>query len=176
MSEIRIHSNVTPREAFMFAVAAGGAIIAVLTLMMLVAIHNKRVAMSELRSVIAQVDNRRDQSPSGLDQGRLYVGDTPQLAQVALQTDIQKLAERFEIGIDVVRADTIEQVGPFIQLGLVFTGAIPEASVGPFFEALGNQERLIVVDQISLRPARSSRSEATQRRIAFQLKLFGYYR
>ncbi|MEO1563244.1 MAG: GspMb/PilO family protein [Pseudomonadota bacterium] len=176
MSEIHLYSQRTPKEAFQIAAVAGATFLAFIAFLMLIAIHNKRVEMAQLRGVISQVDSRAAQSSSGLDASRLYAGDTPQLAQVALQTDIQNLAERFEIGIDVVRADTIEQVGTLIQLGLVFTGAIPEASVGPFLEALGNQERLVVVDELNLRPARASRRNADARRIAFQLKLYGYYR
>ena len=176
MSEFIFHSETTPKDAFLKAMAAGGVLLLLVTFMMLAAIHGKRSDMAELRGLVSQVEGRSTGSSQGLTVERLYQGETPQLAQVALQTDIQKLAERFEIGIDVIRTDTIEQAGNLIQLGLVFNGAIPEASLGPFLAALANEERLIVLDELSLRAARASRRNADQRRIAFQMKLFGYYR
>jgi hypothetical protein len=166
------HRPDLPRRVLL---ASGYAVAAVLTLLALglVAGHDDRKAeITEMEALIARADAAGSGAGAGLPPAAFYVGDTPQLAQAALQTDLQALAETHSIEIEVIRADQIEQVEGFVRLNLTLNGVAPEVELGRFLHGLAAMEPIVVVEQLNLRRARSSRSDA-ERRVTFQAELFG---
>ena len=152
-----------------FAVAVALALMA----LALVAGHDDRKAeIAEMEALIARADAAGSSGGAGLPPAAFYKGDTPQLAQAALQTDLQALAETHSIEIEVIRADQIEQIDGFVRLNLTLNGVAPEVELGRFLHGLAAMEPIVVVEQLTLRRARTSRSDA-ERRVTFQAELFG---
>jgi hypothetical protein len=153
--------------------AYGVAGFATLLALALIAGHDdRRAAIAEQRAVVARAEAAASGGGTGLPPSFFYRGETPQLAQVALQTDLQALAETHSIEIEVIRADQIEQIDGFVRLNLTLNGVAPEAEIGGFLHGLAAMEPIVVVEQLILRRARTNRTEA-DRKIAFQAQLFG---
>lgn len=132
----------------------------------------RRTEIAEMEAVIARAEGAGDAGANGLPPSAFYTGETPQLAQAALQTDLQALAETHSIEIEVIRADQIEQIDGFVRLNLTLNGIAPENELGRFLHGLAAMEPIVVVEQMSMRRTRSSRSE-TVRTIAFEAEVFG---
>lgn len=144
-----------------------------LVALMLIAGHDdRRASIAEMEAVVARVEGEGADGGAALGPAAFYTGETPQLAQAALQTDLQSLAEANSVEIEVIRADQIEQIDGFVRLNLTLNGIAPEAELGRFLHGLAAMEPIVVVEQLSLRRARSSRSEA-ERNVAFQAQVFG---
>lgn len=157
------------------ALGAGYGVAALCTLLALALItgqDDRRAEIAEMEAVIARAEGAGASGGSGLAPEAFYTGETPQLAQAALQTDLQALAETHSIEIEVIRADQIEQIDGFVRLNLTLNGIAPEAELGRFLHGLAAMEPIVVVEQLTLRRARTSRTDA-ERKITFQAEVFG---
>jgi hypothetical protein len=171
MSTFRFAQPDLPRRVTIGA-GYGIAALCVLLALILIAGHDdRRAAIAENNAVIARAEGGETRG-AGLAPEAFYTGETPQLAQAALQTDLQTLAETHSIEIEVIRADQIEQIDGFVRLNLTLNGVAPEAELGRFLHGLATMEPIVVVEQLTLRRARTSRTEA-ERKIGFQAQLFG---
>ena len=172
MSDFRFHKNALPGRMLSLA---GVAIVLGLCLIAMLAwssAQGRQALAADMRATIARADGLAGSAVAGPDATSFYVGDTPQLAQAAMQTNLQTLAETFGIQIEVIRADAIEQVDRFVRLNLTLNGVAPEASMGAFLHGLAALEPMVIVEEMSLRRARTSRSDP-ERRVAFQAQLYG---
>lgn len=161
-----------PRRVALGA-AYGVAVLCTLLSLMLIGGHNdRRAEIAEMRAVIARAEGGGSTGDSGLPPASFYTGETPQLAQAALQTDLQALAETHSIEIEVIRADQIEQIDGFVRLNLTLSGLAPEAELGRFLHGLSVMEPIVVVEDLALRRARTSRTD-TERKVTFQAEVFG---
>jgi hypothetical protein len=174
MSAFRFTKPTLPRRMVLFA---GYGLVAVITLIGVILLsgtsaRNERIA--EMEAVIARADAAGQNGPTGtgLPPSAFHTGDTPQLAQALLQTNLQNLAETESIDIDVIRTEQIEQIDGFVRLNLTVNGVAPETELGTFLHGLSVLEPIVVVEQIALRRARSTRTNP-QRRISFQIQLYG---
>jgi Type II secretion system (T2SS), protein M subtype b len=161
-----------PRRVVLGAGYGLAGLCALLALLLISGHDNRRAAIAEMEAVIARADDAGPGGAAGLAATAFYTGETPQLAQAALQTDLQALAETHSIEIEVIRADQIEQIDGYIRLNLTLNGLAPETELGRFLHGLAAMEPIVVVEQLTLRRARTSRSEA-ERKIGFQAQLFG---
>ncbi|KIT15871.1 type II secretion system protein GspM [Jannaschia aquimarina] len=135
--------------------------------------NGKADAIADMRHTIARAEARTAPAqPSGETSEHFYKGTTPQLAQAALQTDLQTLAEAHDIAVEVMRADEIEQMDGMVRLNLTMTAVVPEAELGGFLQSVSGREPILVVEDLSLRRARASRS-GSDRRVAMTMKLYG---
>jgi hypothetical protein len=172
MSMFRFANPDLPRR-LVLGLGYGLAGLATLVALALVAGHDdRRAAIAEMEALIARADQAGPGGSGGLPPTAFHTGDTPQLAQAALQTDLQALAEAHSIEIEVIRADAIEQIDGFVRLNLTLNGVAPETELGRFLHGLAAMEPVVIVEQLTLRRARASRSEA-ERRVTFQAELFG---
>lgn len=174
MSAFRFIKPALPRR---IVLVTGYGLVAVITLIGAILLsgasaRNERIA--DMNAVIARADAaaQAGDTGTGLDASAFYSGDTPQLAQALLQTNLQTLAETESINIDVIRTEQIEQVDGFVRLNLTLNGVAPETELGTFLHGLSELEPIVVIEEIALRRARSSRSD-TQRRVSFQIQLYG---
>lgn len=161
-----------PRRVVLTAAYGFAGICTLLALALIAGHDDRRAAIAEMEAVIARAAGTGAEGGKNLPPAAFYTGETPQLAQAALQTDLQTLAETHSIEIEVIRADQIEQIDGFIRLNLTLNGVAPEAELGRFLHGLAAMEPIVVVEQLALRRARSSRSDA-ERKISFQTELFG---
>ncbi len=104
----------------------------------------------------------------------VYQSDTPQLAQSQMQSDMQELAEEFDLRLEVIRADQIEQLGAQVRMALTLNGVVPEAQLGGYLQGLSQHEPIVIVDSINLRRARSTTRGSDERLLSIQLKLHGF--
>jgi len=174
MSAFRFTKPALPRRMVLFA---GYGLVAVVTLIGLTLLsgasaRNDRIAEMETMIARAEATAQSGNTGTGLDASAFYTGDTPQLAQALLQTNLQNLAETQSINIDVIRTEQIEQIDGFVRLNLTLNGVAPETELGTFLHGLAVLEPIVVIEQIGLRRARNSRSDA-QRRVSFQIQLYG---
>ena len=168
MSDFRFSQPGMPRRVT-FVVGYGlAAFITLLAIWLLSGLSDRRDAMAQMRAIIARADmvEATGSGNAALGPDTFYTGDTPQLAQAALQTNLQTLAESFRIEIEVIRADQIEQVDNFVRLNLTLNGVAPEEELGNFLRGLAALRPLVVVEELTLRRARSSRSDA-DRQVSF---------
>lgn len=147
-------------------------LIALIALLLTLSGRNSQTAIADMRQVIDRAKNTPNISAQGLSADAYYTGDTPQLAQASLQTDLQKLARDHSIQIDVIRAEQIEQIDGVIRLNLTLNGIAPEPELGAFLYGLSKREPIVIVDEISLRRARVTRRNK-ERRVAFQTRVYG---
>jgi Type II secretion system (T2SS), protein M subtype b len=161
-----------PRIVALSAAYGLAGLFTLLALVLMSGNDDRRASIAEMEAVIARAETAAAGGGSGLGPTAFYTGDTPQLAQAALQTDLQALAETHSIEIEVIRADQIEQIDGFVRLNLTLNGVAPETELGPFLHGLASMEPIVVVEQLNLRRARTSRTEA-ERKVTFQAELFG---
>ena len=133
-----------------------------------------RAEMDDMQAVIARAAAVTEGSTvaGDLANDAFYTGDTPQLAQAILQTNLQNLAEAHSIAVEVIRTDQIEQIDGYVRLNLTVNGAAPETELAAFLHGLAALEPIVLIKELTLRRARATRSNA-QRRVSFQLQLYG---
>jgi len=156
----------------LFAGYAAAAVCTLLSLTLIAGHDSRRAEIAEMEALIARVEGAGPGGATGLEPAAFYSGETPQLAQAALQTDLQALAEAHSIEIEVIRADQIEQIDGFVRLNLTLNGIAPETEIGRFLHGLAAKEPIVVIESLSLRRTRTSRTDA-DRKIAFETRLFG---
>ena len=155
------------------AVWSGIAAIAVgFGLMMLGAANDRLGAIADKSATIARAEAVSGRISGGLADSAFFEGETPQLAQTALQSSLQALAQSHRIDIEMMRADEIEQVDGLVRLNLAINGIAPEAELGAFLYGLASMNPIVVVEGLTLRAARASRTNP-ERRVVFQAKLYG---
>ncbi|GFE66485.1 type II secretion system protein GspM [Litoreibacter roseus] len=138
-------------------------------------LQRQATGLTDLRDTIARGEAATaSQAQRQANEVSFYIGDTPQLAQTEMQSDMQALAEDHGLKLEVIRADAIEDAGSQIRLGLILNGVIPEANLGTFMTQLEAHRPMILVDEIDLRRARTSARNADTRPLAMQLKLSGF--
>ena len=172
MSVFHFAQPALPRRVALTAAYGVAGLCTLLALALIAGHDDRRAEIAEMEAVIARAAGAGSAGGTGLPPAAFYTGETPQLAQAALQTDLQALAETHSIEIEVIRADQIEQIDGFVRLNLTLNGVAPEAELGRFLHGLAAMEPIVVVEQLSLRRARTSRSDA-ERKITFQAELFG---
>lgn len=172
MSDFRFARPRLPRRVILSIGYGLAGFVTLLALWLASGVSDNRAEMAQARATI----NRAAASPAGggaaLGADAFYTGDTPQLAQAALQTKLQELAESYGIDIEVIRADQIEQIDGFVRLNLSLNGVAPEEELGSFLHGLAALRPMVVVEELNLRRARNTRSDV-ERRVAFQTRLFG---
>ena len=172
MSSFRFVQPALPRR---IVLGVGCGLIALLTLLgfgLVAAAQNQRAQIADLNATIARAEALGSASTKGLPDTAFYTGDTPQLAQAVLQSNLQSLAQAHRINIDVMRADQINQIDGFVRLNLTLNGVAPETELGALLHGLSVLEPIVAINQLSLRRARESRRNA-QRRVSFQIQLYG---
>lgn len=131
-------------------------------------------AIADLQSTINRADEINSRRISLANPVSFYQSDTPQLAQAQMQSEMQAVAEEYDLQLEVIRADQIEQIDGHVLMGLTLNGVVPEENLGGYLQALAAHEPMIVVETINLRRARSSNRGADDRPLAIQLKLSGF--
>ena len=172
MSDFRFARPAAPRRMVYVAGYGLTAIIALAGYLFWSATTARQAAIADMQATIARAAALSSAPANGLGPDAFHTGDTPQLAQAALQTNLQALAESFGIQIEVIRADEIEQIDNVVRLNLTVNGVAPESRLGEFLHGLVALKPMVVVEQLNLRLARTSRSDP-ERRIAFQAQLYG---
>lgn len=158
-------------------IALVGSVIAfgVLAYGMYYSISTRSLAVAELEYDINTRQRRMaggETSDVNLDD-MFYTQKTPQLAQAALQTQLQDIAKANSVAIEILRAGEINYDGDLIQLDLTMNGVAPEENVGEFLLALSTARPMVSIHKYSLAPARRSRSDPV-RKLSFEMKLRGY--
>ncbi|MEM7472994.1 MAG: GspMb/PilO family protein [Pseudomonadota bacterium] len=172
MSSFHFANPALPRQV---SIGLSGAISGALLLFGLIftfAAQDRARSIADKQTVIARADQIAGSVTGGLSDDAFFPGETPQLAQVALQTSLQTLAEANRIDIDMIRADEIEQIDGVVRLNLAINGIAPEVELGAFLHGLASMKPIVVVEDLKLRPARTSRTNP-ERRISFQARLYG---
>ncbi|MEJ6402878.1 GspMb/PilO family protein [Yoonia sp. 2307UL14-13] len=172
MSDFQFAKSTAPARAVYVAGIIGVTALIAIGLLALTGGSDRLADRAQNRDIIARAAALSNRGQVGLAQDQFYTGDTPQLAQAALQTNLQTLAESFGIQIDVIRADEIEQIDNMVRLNLTLNGVAPEEELGEFLHGVGTLKPAVIVEQLSLRRARTARSEQG-RKIAFQTRLYG---
>ncbi|MEM7487722.1 MAG: GspMb/PilO family protein [Pseudomonadota bacterium] len=172
MSEFETIDPQAPKRTLAAAGAAlvGAGVTAALLLTM--EVQERRADMAEMTGVIEMAARGATAPPVEGDDQLFYVDDTPQLAQAALQADLQALAEAHAVEIEVMRTEQVARIDGLVRLNLNLSGTIPEDGFGTFLAALDAARPLIVVEDLDFRRTRSARG-ATDRQVAFQFGLHG---
>lgn len=130
----------------------------------------------DLNATIARAEQLATSSQSNNALISFYESETPQLSQAQMQSDMQALAQEYQLRLEVIRADQIEQFEGNVRLALTLNGVVPEEQLGGYLQNLAVHEPMIMVDSINLRRARSTRNAQDSRPLAIQLKLSGFAR
>lgn len=130
--------------------------------------------IADLNATIARAEQLSAASQSNSAQISFYQSETPQLSQSQMQSDMQDLAQQYQVRLDVIRADQIEQIAGNVRMALTLNGVVPENQLGGYLQNLAAHDPMIVVDSINLRRARSTRTAPDERPLAIQLKLSGF--
>ena len=130
--------------------------------------------IADLNATIARAEQLSSASQSNSAQISFYRSETSQLSQSQMQSDMQDLAQQYQVRLDVIRADQIEQLEGNVRIALTLNGVVPESQLGGYLQNLAAHDPMIIVDSINLRRARSSRSSQDDRLLAIQLKLSGF--
>lgn len=172
MSTFHFANQDLPRKVTL-AVGCGIAALFVLVgLVMNSAANGRYVSVADKRATIARAEDLTGSLASGLSDDAFFPGQTPQLAQAAVQTSLQALAQAHRIDIEMIRADEIEQIDGVVRLNLAIKGIAPEVELGAFLYGLASMTPIVVIEDLTLRPARTSRTNP-ERRISFQASLYG---
>ncbi|MEL6682762.1 MAG: GspMb/PilO family protein [Pseudomonadota bacterium] len=130
--------------------------------------------IAELNETIARADQLAANSAQDVTEIGLYENETPQLSQAEMQSDMQELAEEYQVSLEVIRADQIEQLPGNVRLALTLTGVVREEQLGAYLLSIANHDPMIVVDSINLRRARTNNRATGERPLAIQLQLSGF--
>ncbi|MEM9974765.1 MAG: GspMb/PilO family protein [Pseudomonadota bacterium] len=175
MSTFHFATPDLPRKVGLGAVCAVALALGLLALFLVSAAGERRASVADKQGLIARADAMGTGAAIGLSGDNFFTGDTPQLAQAALQTSLQGLADAHRIDVEMIRADEIEQIDGLVRLNLTINGVAPEIELGSFLHGLAAMTPIVIVEDLSLRPARASRSNP-ERRIAFSASLYGAQR
>lgn len=175
MSTFHFANPDLPRKVTLAAGAGLAAVFVLFGLLMLSSSNARLDDIADKEALIARASAMSGAATGGLSDEAFFPGATPQLAQAAVQTSLQALAEAHRINIDTIRADEIEQIDGVVRLNLSINGVAPETELGAFLYGLASMNPIVVVEDMSLRAARASRSNP-ERRIAFQASLYGTQR
>ena len=150
------------------------AVIALIGLLAARATFSQQAEIADMQALIAReaASSRTGATTGGLTDDAFFTSETPQLAQAMMQTDLQNLADTLGISVEVIRTDQIEQIDGFIRLNLTISGTAPETELGAFLHGIAALEPIVLVDEVTLRPARVTRT-STVRRVSYQLQLYG---
>ncbi|WP_341367772.1 GspMb/PilO family protein [Yoonia sp. BS5-3] len=129
--------------------------------------------IDELNATIARAEQLSNASRANSAQVSFYQNETPQLSQSEMQSDMQDLAQQYQVRLEVIRADQIEQVQGNVRMALTLNGVVPENQLGGYLQNLAAHEPMVIVDNINLRRARGTRNNE-ERLLAIQLKLSGF--
>ncbi len=172
MSQFHFANPALPKKV---GLATGGLVAGALALfgLVMVGASNDRLAsIGDKEMTIARAAAMSGTVSTGLSSEAFFPGETPQLAQAAVQTSLQALAEAHRIDIEMIRSDEIEQIDGVVRLNLAINGVAPETELSTFLYGLASMNPIVVVEDLTLRPARTSRTNP-ERRIAFQASLYG---
>lgn len=172
MSTFHFANPDLPRKV---SLATGGLVAGALVffgLLMVSASSDRLGSISDKKATIARAATLSSSLSGGLSDDAFFPGETPQLAQAAVQTSLQALAQAHRIDIEMIRADEIEQIDGVVRLNLAVNGIAPETELGAFLYGLASMNPIVVIEDLKLRPARTSRTNP-ERRIAFQASLYG---
>ncbi len=172
MSTFHFANPDLPRKVATGAACSFAAVLVLFGLLMIAASNGRIDDIADNRAMIARAEAVSGSLTNGLSDEAFFPGETPQLAQAAVQTNLQGLAEAHRISIETIRANEIELVDGMVRLNLAINGVAPEAELGAFLYGLASMNPIIVVEDLTLRAARASRSNP-ERRIAFQASLYG---
>lgn len=172
MSAFRFLQPTLPRRIVWIVGYGLIALVALIGLVLIAGADGRNNQIADLQDVIARAETLSGTNGAGLPPTAFHVGDTPQLAQAVLQTNLQSLADRHRILIDVIRADQIDQIDGFVRLNLTLSGVAPETELGSFLHGLSALEPIVVLKEIALRRARDNRRDGP-RQISFEMELYG---
>ncbi|MEM7719353.1 MAG: GspMb/PilO family protein [Pseudomonadota bacterium] len=172
MSTFHFANPDLPRKLSLGAGTALAAVFVLFGLLMMSAANGRLDAIADKETLIARADVMSGRAAGGLSDDAFFPGATPQLAQAAVQTSLQTLAEAHRIDIEMIRADEIEQIDGIVRLNLAINGVAPETELGAFLYGLASMNPIVVIEDLTLRAARTSRTNP-ERRIAFQASLYG---
>jgi len=172
MSDFKFVRPAQPRRILYVTGIGLAAILALIGAVLWSGASARQSLIADMKATVARAAAMDSAAASGLGPDAYYTGDTPQLAQAALQTTLQQLAEGFGIQIEVIRADEIEQIDNVVRLNLTLNGVAPEAELGAFLHGLGTLKPRVIVEQLNMRRARTSRSDPA-RKVSFQTQLYG---
>jgi len=175
MSKFHFTNPDLPRQVSLVAGSGVAAVLVLVGLLMVSASNARLDGIADKTALIDRASTLTGNAGGGLSNDAFFPGATPQLAQAAVQTSLQALAETHRIAIETIRADEIEQIDGVVRLNLSVNGIAPEAELGAFLHGLAAMTPIVVVEDLSLRAARTSRTNP-ERRIAFQASLYGTQR
>ena len=173
MSDFRFAKSTLPRQTVLFC--GYGIVVGVGIVGLMFAIGNdaRKSRIADMHAQIANAQNLTTFTPNeDFISYTYYTGETPQLAQISLQRNLQELADAHNVAIEVISPEQIEVVGNSRQLNLTLSGAAPEEDLGAFLHGLATLEPLVAVKALSLRRARATRGNNANR-VAFQAQLYG---
>lgn len=174
MGGFTFHNPALVRRFGTVLVVGTSILLIILTLVMTNIARSKYAGINAQQDAIAMAERASEAESASQSQATFYVSETPQLAQSQMQSDMQELADQFDVRLEVIRADQVEPLNGSLRLALTLNGVVQESQLGGFMENLANHDPMIVVESISLRRARSSNRNADERPLAIQLKLSGF--
>lgn len=172
MSTFHFANPELPQKLTLSLIYGATGFVLLMGLLMFSNASNRLASVADKSDMIARSEARAGSLSGGLSDDAFFPGETPQLAQAAVQTNLQALAQSHRINIDMIRADEIEQIDGIIRLNLSIKGVAPEAELAAFLYGLASMNPIVVIEDLKLRPARTSRSNP-ERRISFQTSLYG---
>lgn len=136
--------------------------------------QNRQADIAALEAAVARAADAGVRGTAPGDTISYYESETSQLAQSQMQSDMQALAEQYQVSLEVIRADQIERLGAQARLALTLNGVVPEHQLGAYLQGLADHRPMIVVETINLRRARSTGRGTDERLLALQLELSGF--
>ncbi len=174
MSEFVFQNPSAVRRVGTVLVVGASALIILLALFVWNFVSQRFDNIEDLNATISRAEQLAASSQSNSAQISFYQSETPQLSQAQMQSDMQELAQQYQLRLEVIRADQIEQIEGNVRLALTLNGVVPENQLGGYLQNLAVHEPMIMVDSINLRRARSTRNSQDERPLAIQLKLSGF--
>ena len=174
MSSFTFQNSAAVRRVGTTIILLSSAALILLAFLIWSVIASRYDRLSSMNGTIARAEQLLQASQSNQAQVSLYENETPQLSQSEMQSDMQDLAGEFNVRLEVIRADQVEQVANNVRMVLTLNGVVSESQLGGYLGALARHEPMIVVDNIGLRRARSTNRNQEERLLAIQLKLSSY--
>lgn len=172
MSGFHFRNPDLPRKVALGFGIGAAAILALLGVAMVSAANARVDTIATKNDTIARAAAMSNGGLGGLSEDAFFPGATPQLAQATVQTSLQALAETHRVDIEMIRADEIEQIDGVVRLNLAINGIAPEAELGAFLHGIAAMRPILVVEDLTLRVARTSRTNP-ERRVVFNASLYG---
>lgn len=174
MSSFTFHKPQLVRRAGTLLVIGTSIVLLLLTLFLTNIVRAKYQDISEQQQLVMRSERLNTAQAGPTTASTFYSGDTPQLSQSQMQSDMQTLADQNKVILEVIRADQIEELGGALRLALTLNGVVRESELGAYIANLADHEPTIVVESISLRRARTNNRGVDDRPLAIQLKLSGF--